>query len=186
MEANTNIETTIPVGTWAIDPSHSSVEFSVKHMGIATLRGAFNRFDGTLEISDDLGSSRASGSVEVASVDTNEPDRDAHLRSPEFFEVEKYPKMTFASTAIVQVDDGAYRIAGELTLHGVTREMTLEVRVNGTDIDPWGNQRLGLEVAGELSRGDYDMKFNQALGSGNMLLGDKIELTLGVSAVKQL
>ncbi len=98
MEANTDIETTIPVGTWAIDPSHSSVEFSVKHMGITTVRGVFNRFDGTLEISDDLASSRASGSVEVPSVDTNEPDRDAHLRSPDFFDVEKHPKMTFAST----------------------------------------------------------------------------------------
>jgi polyisoprenoid-binding protein YceI len=177
--------TLIPTGTWAVDPSHSTVEFQVKHMGIANVKGKFNEFAGTLEIGEDLAAAKATGTVKVASVDTNEAQRDAHLRSPDFFDAETHPELAFASTAIEPVDEETFRITGDLTLHGITRPVTLEAVVQGTDVDPWGNDRVGLEVVGQLKRSDYDMKFNQALGSGNMLVGDKVKLVLDISAVKQ-
>jgi polyisoprenoid-binding protein YceI len=177
--------TLIPAGTWAVDPKHSTVEFQVKHMGIANVKGKFNEFAGTLEIGDDLATAKASGTVKVASVDTNEEQRDAHLRSADFFDAETYPELSFAATAIEPVDEETFRIAGDLTLHGITRPITLEAVVQGTDRDPWGNDRVGLEVVGQLKRSDYDMKFNQALGSGNMLVGDKVKLVLDISAIKQ-
>lgn len=173
--------TLIPTGTWTVDPAHSSVEFQVRHMGIATVRGKFNSFEGTLEIGEEP---KAYGTVDVASIDTNEEQRDAHLRSPDFFDAETHPKLSFESTAIERVDEDAFRITGDLTLHGVTRPVTLEAVVQGTDIDPWGNERVGLEVVGQINRGDFGMKFNQALGSGNMLVSDKVKLLLDISAVK--
>jgi polyisoprenoid-binding protein YceI len=175
--------TLIPAGTWAVDPKHSTVEFQVKHMGIANVKGKFNQFAGTLEIGDDLATAKATGTVKVASVDTNEEQRDAHLRSADFFDAETHPELSFAATAIEPVDEETFRIAGDLTLHGITRPITLEAVVQGTDVDPWGNDRVGLEVVGQLKRSDYDMKFNQALGSGNMLVGDKVGLALDISAV---
>jgi polyisoprenoid-binding protein YceI len=170
-----------PTGTWAVDPTHSSVEFQVKHMGIATVRGKFNAFEGTL----DLASGEASGTVEVASVDTNESQRDEHLRSADFFNAAEHPQLAFRATSITTEGDEDYAIAGELTMNGVTRPITLRGALQGTDIDPWGNERVGLEVSGTLNRSDYGMKFNQALGSGNMLVSDKVKLLLDISAVKQ-
>jgi polyisoprenoid-binding protein YceI len=177
--------TLIPTGTWAVDPSHSSVEFQVKHMGIATVRGKFGAFEGTLEVPADLSSAKATGSIDVASVDTNEDQRDDHLRSAEFFDVEAHPKLTFVSTRIEAVDEETVRVTGDLTLRGVTREITLHAVVQGTDVDPWGNDRVGLEITGQINRSDYGMKFNQALGSGNMLVADKVKLSLDISAVRQ-
>jgi polyisoprenoid-binding protein YceI len=181
----TSTSTLIPTGTWAVDPAHSKAGFAVKHMGIATVRGEFTEFEGTLEIGEDLSTARAYGTVKVASVDTNEPQRDDHLRSPDFFDAAQYPELRFESTEIKALDEETVHIAGNLTLHGVTKEIVLEAVIEGTDIDPWGNERVGLEVVGKLSRGDYDMKFNQALGSGNMLVSDKVTLALDISAVKQ-
>ncbi|HEY7830885.1 MAG TPA: YceI family protein [Solirubrobacteraceae bacterium] len=177
--------TLIPTGTWKADQAHSKAGFAVKHMGIATVRGEFTEFEGTLEVGDDLSTAKAYGTVKVASVDTSEPQRDEHLRSPDFFDAETFPKLSFQSTSIEPLDDETFRILGNLTLHGVTREIQLEAVVQGTDTDPWGNERVGLEIVGELSRSDYGMKFNQALGSGNLLVGDKVKLALDVSAVKQ-
>ena len=175
----------IPTGTWSVDPAHSKVGFAVKHMGIATVRGEFKEFAGTLEIGNEISSAKAYGTVTVQSVDTNEPQRDEHLRSPDFFDVAQYPELSFESTAIEQLDDEEFRITGNLTLHGVTAEVVLHAELQGTDIDPWGNERVGLEITGQLSRGDYGMKFNQALGSGNMLVADRVKLALDISAVRQ-
>jgi polyisoprenoid-binding protein YceI len=175
--------TAVPTGTWTVDPAHSKVGFAVKHMGIATVRGEFTEFDGVLEITE--AGATARGTVKAASVDTNEPQRDAHLRSPDFFDADTYPELAFESTGIEAVDEDTFRITGNLTLHGVTNELVLTAEVNGTDVDPYGNEKVGLEITGQLSRGDYDMKFNQALGSGNMLVADKVKLTLDVSAIKQ-
>lgn len=176
--------TVVPTGTWTIDPAHSKVGFAVKHMGIATVRGEFGEFEGTLEIGDDLSSAKAYGTVKTQSVDTSEAQRDEHLRSPDFFDAAQYPELTFESTSIEALDDDEFRITGNLTIHGVTNEIVLHAEAQGTDTDPWGNERIGLEVTGQLSRGDYDMKFNQALGSGNMLVADKVKLALDISAVK--
>ena len=178
------IATAVPTGVWNVDPKHSRVEFQVKHLGIATVRGHFAEFDGTLELSDDLSEARAYGTVATTSVDTNEEKRDEHLRSPDFFDVENHERIEFRSTEIAPVDDETFAIHGELTLHGVTKEIELTAEVTGTEEDPWGNERVGLEVSGQLNRGDYGMTFNQALGSGNKLVSDKVKLALDISAVK--
>jgi polyisoprenoid-binding protein YceI len=177
--------TTPLTGTWAVDPTHSSVEFSVKHLGIATVKGVFREFEGTLVVGEDLASATAAGTVKVASVDTNEPQRDEHLRSPDFFDAATYPELTFASSAIRPVDDEVFEIDGEITLHGVTQPIRLTAEIQGFEQDPWGNERVGLEVTGQIKRGDFGMTFNQALGSGNMLVSDKVKLSLDISAVKQ-
>ena len=163
----------------------TTVQFAVRHMGIATVRGVFNRFSGALEIAEDPAASRAWGTVEADSLDTNEDQRDAHLRSADFFDVENHPQIEFTSTRIQALVDGSLEVVGELTLHGVTRELALSARFLGTDTDPWGNERIGLEASGELSRADYGMRFNQALGSGNVLVGDRVKLTVAVSAVRR-
>jgi polyisoprenoid-binding protein YceI len=177
------VSSVVPTGTWNVDQKHSSVEFHVKHMAIATVKGQFNEFEGSLVVAGD-GSATAHGTVEVASVDTRETDRDAHLRSADFFDAESNPKITFRSTAIEPADEDGFTITGELTIHGVTNTITLDAEVEGADTDPWGNERVGLTVKGSLNRGDYGMKFNQALGSGNKLVGDKVKLELSISAVK--
>ncbi len=177
--------TTIPTGTWTADPAHSKVGFAVKHMGIANVRGEFTDYAGTLEVGDDLSNARITGSAKVASVSTGEDQRDAHLRSPDFFDAEQFPELRFESTRIEQLDDEQYRVTGNLTIHGVTNEVVLHAELEGADTDPWGNDRIALEITGKISRGDYDMKFNQALGSGNMLVADKVALLIEVSAVKQ-
>jgi polyisoprenoid-binding protein YceI len=183
--STTTISTAIPAGTWNVDPAHSKVGFAVKHMGIATVRGEFKQFEGTFEIGDEVSSAKAYGTVQVQSVDTNEPQRDEHLRSADFFDAAEHPEIRFESTGIEPLDEEEFRITGQLTIHGVTQEVVLHADVQGTDIDPWGNQRVGLEVTGQLSRGDYGMKFNQVLGSGNVLVADKVKLELDISAVKQ-
>ena len=175
--------TVIPTGTWAVDPAHSNVSFSVKHLGISTVRGNFASFEGTLTIPEDLAGAKVSGSIDVASVDTGEPGRDEHLRSPDFFDVASFPKLTFESTRIEALDEDTIEVTGDLTLHGVTNEVTLTAVIEGTEADPWGNDRVGLSVTGQISRGDYGMKFNQALGSGNVMVSDKVKLSLDVSAV---
>jgi polyisoprenoid-binding protein YceI len=185
MSTSTSPSELVPTGTWTVDPAHSKVGFAVKHMGIATVRGEFTDFRGTLEIDQDLASAKVYGTVATESVDTNEPQRDDHLRSPDFFDAARFPELRFESTTIEELDDEEFRITGQLTIHGVTNEVVLHADVQGTDIDPWGNERVGLEVSGQLSRSDYDMKFNQALGSGNVLVADKVKLALDISAVKQ-
>jgi polyisoprenoid-binding protein YceI len=169
--------TAVRAGSWSVDPSHSKVGFAVKHMGIATVRGEFKDFEGVLEISDDLSSAKARGTVNVASVDTNEPQSD-------FFDAEAHRELAFESTRIEAIDDETFRITGDLTLHGITNEIVLTAEINGTDIDPYGNEKVGLEITGQLSRGEFGMKFNQALGSGNMLVADKVKPALDISAIK--
>jgi polyisoprenoid-binding protein YceI len=175
----------VPAGTWVIDPVHSQVGFAVKHMGIAIVRGEFTDFQGALEIGDDLSSSRAHGTVRTASVDTRQPQRDADLRSANFFDADQYPELSFESTDIEALDEDDLRITGKLTIHGVTNDVVLRAEVQGSDIDPYGNERVGLEVTGELSRGDFGMKFTQALGSGNLVVSDNVKITLDLSAVKR-
>jgi polyisoprenoid-binding protein YceI len=176
--------TAIPTGTWTVDPSHSSIEFRVKHLGISTVRGSFREFEGKLEIGEDITSSKVTGTIKAASIDTGEAKRDDHLRSPDFFDAENHPEITFESTKISVIDEDEVHVTGNLTMHGVTGEITLHAEITGTEQDPWGNTRVGLEAQGELNRGDYEMKFNQALGSGNMMVSDKVRINVEVSAVK--
>jgi polyisoprenoid-binding protein YceI len=177
--------TIIPTGTWTADPAHSSIGFSVKHLGIATVRGSFGEFEGKLELGDDLSSAKITGSAKVDSIDTSEPQRDAHLKSPDFFDAENHPELTFTSTSIRELGGSSFEIVGDLTMHGVTKPVTLKAEVEGTETDPWGNDRVGLEITGQLSRSDWEMRFNQALGSGNLMVSDTVKLALDISAVKQ-
>jgi polyisoprenoid-binding protein YceI len=179
-----SIATIAPTGTWNVDTAHSRVGFSVKHLGIATVRGVFAEFEGTLELGDDLSSSKAYGTVKTASVNTSEAGRDEHLRSADFFDVENYPEITFESTSIEAIDEDSLKIIGNLTIKDTTNEVELLVELGGTEVDPWGNDRVGLEAVGKISRSDFGIKFNMALGSGNLALGDKVTLNLDVSAVK--
>ena len=176
--------TIAPTGTWTVDATHSRVGFAVKHLGIATVRGTFKEFEGTLEIGDDLTTAKAYGTVKTASVDTNEAGRDEHLRSADFFDAENYPEITFESTSIEAIDEDSLKIIGNLTIKDVTNEVELLAELGGTELDPWGNERVGLEAVGKLSRGDFGIKFNIALGSGNAVVGDKVTLNLDISAVK--
>jgi polyisoprenoid-binding protein YceI len=175
--------TSLPTGTWRVDPIHSSVEFHVKHLGIATVKGQFKEFEGTLEVTDS--GARAHGTVEVASVDTREPQRDAHLRSADFFEVESFPQIAFQSTAIRPLNEDEFEIDADLTIHGVTNSVTLKAVFEGAETDPQGNDRVGVSASAQISRGDYGMKFNAALGSGNVVVSDKVKILVDVSAVKQ-
>ena len=182
---STATATLIPTGTWTVDPAHSAAGFSVKHLGIATVRGRFEEFEGTLEIGDDISAARAYGTAQVNSINTDESARDQHLRSADFFGAEENPELRFESTAIRPLDEDTFEIDGQLTMNGVTNPVTLTAVVQGTETDPWGNERVGIEVTGQVKRGDWDMTFNQALGSGNLLVGEKVTLALDISAVKQ-
>jgi polyisoprenoid-binding protein YceI len=178
------LTTPLPVGTWIVDPKHSTIGFQVKHMGIATVRGQFNAFAGRLEIGAD-GVAVASGTVDVTTVDTNEPKRDAHLRSPDFFDVERFPELTFTSTSISATGDDGVEVVGDLTMHGVTRPIRLQASVEGTGIDPWsGEERVALEATGQLDRREWEMRFNRGAGTSNALVSDKVKLVLDISAVK--
>jgi polyisoprenoid-binding protein YceI len=172
----------LPTGTWDVDPVHSSVEFQVKHLGIATVKGHFNEFEGKLEVGPD--GAKAHGKAVVASVDTREPQRDAHLRSADFFDAESHPEITFDSTAIRQLDEDTFEIEGDFTIRGVTKTLTLKATLEGTETDPQGNARVGLSASAQINRSDYGVKFNMALGSGNVAVGDKVKILLDVSAVK--
>ena len=174
----------IPTGTWQVDPAHSKLGFAVKHMGVTTVRGEFREFEGALEIGEDLTGSRVHGTVKAGSVDTNQDQRDAHLRSEDFFGAEANPDLRFESTGIEQIDEDTFRVVGNLTMNGVTNELELEAEVAGTEIGSQGEERVGLEATGQLSRKDYEMKFNAALGSGNAVVADKVKLILDIAAVK--
>ena len=174
--------TALPTGTWNVDPTHSRVGFRVKHLGISTVHGKFNEFVGQLVTSED-GTITASGTVQVASVDTADEGRDTHLRSADFFDIETHPEITFRSTSITANDEDTWEITGDLTMHGVTNAITLTAEV-GQDEDPWGNDRIGLEATATISRSDWDIKFNIAMGSGNVVVSDKIKLELDIEAVK--
>ena len=152
-------------------------------MGIANVRGKFADFQGTVEVGRDAFSAKARGSIKVASIDTGEAQRDTHLRSADFFDADRFPEITFESTRVEPIDDNSSRVWGNLTMHGVTREIKLDLVLQGTDTDPWGNERAGVEVQGVLDRKDFDMKFTQALGSGNLLVGDKVRISLDISAI---
>jgi len=181
-DSPTATQTALPTGTWQVDKVHSNVEFQVKHLGIATVKGHFTDFQGTLVVGADGAS--ASGSVKAESVDTREPQRDGHLRSPDFFDAEQFPEITFKSTSISPVDEDTFEVVGDFTMHGITKPLTLTATLEGTETDHEGNPRVGISAAAQISRSDWDMKFNMALGSGNVVVSDKVKIILDISAVK--
>jgi polyisoprenoid-binding protein YceI len=177
--SSTTASTPLPTGTWSVDPARSRVAFQAKHFSISAVPGAFDTFEGTLEIGDDPARASASGSVSVASLDTKNARRDAHLRSPAFFDAERFPKLTFTSSEIRPLDAETFEIAGDLTMHGVTRPITLTAKLKGTEQDQRGSQRVALEVDGQLNRGDYGMR------GFKVMVTNTVTLRLEISAVKQ-
>ncbi|MDX6408701.1 MAG: hypothetical protein QOE13_1772 [Gaiellaceae bacterium] len=174
----------VPTGTWHVDPAHSSVEFEVKHMMIATVRGRFNEFEGTIEAAEDIDNSRVYGKVKAASIDTNDATRDAHLRSADFLDVDNYPELTFQSTHIEALGGPDFRMTGDLTIKGVTRMVEFDATVEGAELDPWGNERVGIRVRGKIDRKEFGLTWQQILESGGFLVGDDVKIMVDVSAVK--
>jgi len=171
-------------GTWTIDPSHTRLGFIARHAMVTKVRGAFEDVAGTIVIdSANPSGSTAAVAVQLASINTGAPDRDAHMRSADFFDVEVNPEMTFASTAVK--DDGdEFVMIGDLTIKGVTRPIELELEPTGVATDPFGNVRAGFEGVAELSRKDFGLTWNVALEAGGVLVSDKIKIQLDVSAIK--
>jgi len=172
-------------GDWQIDPVHTSVEFSARHLMVSKVRGKLTDVSGTIHIADDPLGSSVEVEIDPASVETGDEKRDAHLRSPDFFDVERSPKITFRSTRVEGSSPEHFLVTGDLTVHGVTRPVTLDVEYNGVAQDPWGGQRAGFSATTELDREDFGLTWNAALEGGGVLVGKKIRLEFEIEAVKQ-
>lgn len=171
---------------WEIDSSHSSIHFSVRHLMIAKVRGQFSKWTGTLQVPE--GDFRKAGltvTIDAASIDTGVADRDAHLRSADFFDVEKYPEVTFKAVDSERDGSGRFELQGLLTIKGITQPVTLAVEEAGLATDPWGNTRAVFSARGSVSRKDFGLTWNQALETGGVMVGDHIEIEIDVEAVKQ-
>ena len=178
-------ETTIPgyvAGTWTIDPVHSEVGFTVRHMMVSKVRGKFTEFSGELVTGDDPLDSRVSATIELASIDTGNPDRDNHIRSADFFETDTFKTMTYRSTGL-RVDGDDYVLDGELTLKGVTKPVALKLELGGFGPDPYGGTRAGFSATGEIKRSEFGVDFNAALETGGLVVSDKVNLHLEIEAV---
>jgi len=188
-ETTTNTQTqamTSTRTTWAIDPAHSNVGFGVKHMMFTTVRGRFGDIRGTITLDEQrLENSSVEVEIEVASIDTRDEKRDAHLRSPDFFDAEQFPTMTFRSTRVEPRRGDEARVTGDLTIHGVTREVTLDTTMTGRGTNPWGVDVIGFEASTRISRKDFGLEWNVALESGGFLVGDEIKIELDIEAAKQ-
>ena len=172
---------------WNLDPAHTSVQFSVRHLMVSTVRGAFGKVTGTVQVDEkDLTRSRIQATIDAASIDTRIEKRDTHLKSPDFLDVAKHPTIAFVSKKIEQVDPGHFKVTGDLTLHGVTREVTLAVAGPTQEIkDPWGNSRAGAEATTTINRKDFGLTWNQALEAGGVAVGDEVTITIDVEATKE-
>ena len=172
--------------TWNIDPVHTVAEFKVKHMMISNVKGQFTGIQGVLTLDENnLANSYVGASVDAASINTREPQRDAHLKSADFFDVEKFPTLSFKSTHISQVRNGELAVTGELTIHGVTRTVVFDVEgPTAPAKDPWGNLRVGVSATTKINRKDFGLTWNAALETGGILVGDEVTLTLDLQFVK--
>ncbi len=176
---------TIPgyvAGTWTIDPVHSEVGFSVRHMMVSKVRGKFTKFEGEIITAESPLDSSVTITIELNSIDTGNPDRDNHLRSADFFEVEKHSTMSYRSTGI-RPDGEDFVVDGELTLKGVTKPAELHVELGGFGPDPYGGTRAGFSATGEIKRGDFGVDFNAALETGGVVVADKVTLHLEIEAI---
>ena len=171
-------------GRWNVDPDHSTVEFRVAHMVVSKTTGRFMDYAGFIEMDAEAGTVKAiEATIKTASVNTNHEKRDAHLRNADFFDVERYPTMTFKMKSYKKTEEG-YTALGDLTLHGVTREITLAGHYNGATKDPWGNTRAGFSAEGKLNRKDFGMVWNKTLDSGGLVVGDEVQIRLDIECIK--
>ena len=174
----------ITTGTWQLDPTHTEIGFSVRHI-MSKVRGKFEKFEGTLVTADDITASTVNVTVDLSSINTGTADRDNHLRSGDFFNVETTPTMTFVSTGVVQKSDTDFAVTGDLTIKDVTKPIELAVDFLGEGKDPWGGTRVGVEAHGEISRKEWGIDFNIPLEGDKLMIGDKITLNIVAEAVLQ-
>jgi polyisoprenoid-binding protein YceI len=171
-------------GAFELDPSHSHVGFSVRHMMVSKVRGRFTSFTGAVTVADDPTVSRVDVTIDVASIDTRDEQRDGHLRSPDFFDAEQFPTITYRSTSVTAKGGGEFAVHGDLTVRGVTRPIELDVTYEGVAKDPWGNQRFGLSATTEIDREDFGLTWNQALETGGVLVGKTVKIEIEAEAVR--
>jgi polyisoprenoid-binding protein YceI len=176
---------TIPAGTWELDPAHSSINFSARHLMVSRVRGRFGSFSATVTIAEDLLASSVTASMDAGSMDTRDENRDTHLKSPDFLDVDKWPALTFASTGVRDNGDGTYEVDGDLTIRDVTRPLGLQVTFHGLQNDPWGGTRIGFDATTDFRRKDFGLEWNVALEGGGVLVGDKVTVELEVEALKK-
>jgi polyisoprenoid-binding protein YceI len=171
---------------WAIDAGHSVAEFGVKHMMVSTTKGRFTEVSGTIAVDDaDITKSSVDVTINVASVNTFDEKRDAHLKSPDFFDAETYPTITFKSTKIEPKGDDEYKVTGDLTIRGVTRPVVLDAEANGRSATPWGTEVIAFSAETSISRKDFGLNWNVALEAGGVLVGDKVKIAIETEAIKQ-
>ncbi len=172
--------------SYAIDPAHTQVAFAVRHLMISTVRGSFKDVRGTVRVDEaDPAGASVEVSINVASIETREPKRDAHLKSADFFEADRFPFMTFRSRRIVGRIDRPFKLIGDLTIRDVTREVVVDVVPEGRVVDPWGGERAGFSATAKVNREDYGLKWNQALEAGGVLVGEEVRISIDVELVKQ-
>jgi polyisoprenoid-binding protein YceI len=173
---------------WKIDPQHTAAQFSVRHLAISTVRGAFSKVNGTVLVDDqDISKSAVNVTIDVSTVDTREPARDKDLRSDHFFDVERFPTMTFKSTSVEQVSPGKLRVTGDLTIRGTTKQVVLEVDGPTAPVkDPWGNQRAAVNATTKINRQDFGVKWNATMDNGGMVVGDDINISIDAEMIKQV
>ena len=174
----------IPAGTWTIDPSHSEVGFSVRHLMVSKVKGNFETFEGTITIGADPLQSSVTAEVDLGSINTRDEQRDGHLKSADFFEVDQHPKLTFVSTSVAP-DGSDFKVTGDLTIKGVTKPVVLDLEFNGVHPDPWGGTRSGFSAEAEISRKEFGVDFEIPMDGGGVVVGDKIKVLLEVEAVLQ-
>lgn len=171
---------------WVVDPAHSGLDFSVKHMMITNVKGTFHNFDAVIEADpSDLTTADIQFSVDISSIDTRNKDREAHLLSADFFDAENHPKMTFNSTSITKTGEAEYDVTGDLTIRGTTHPQTIAVTFEGQGKDPWGNEVAGFSGEGKINRQDYGLVWNAALETGGVLVGDQVKISLQIEARKE-
>ena len=170
---------------WVLDPAHSELYFKVKHLMITNVKGSFASFSATID-GEDFEKSKIAVTIDAASISTNNKDRDAHLKSGDFFDTEKYPEITFVSISFDKEEDDEYILNGDLTIRGVTKPVALKVEFGGTKKDPWGNEKIGFEVKGKFNRTDFGLNWNSALEAGGVLVSEEVKLEAEVQFVKQV
>jgi polyisoprenoid-binding protein YceI len=172
---------------WVLDPTHSEIGFKIKHLMITNVSGSFNRFEVTVDTpGDDFTKANIEAKIEVDSVNTNNAQRDQHLRTADFFEVEKYPYITFRSTKIQKVDDESYYLFGDLTIRETTKPVKLALEYSGITKDPWGNTKAGFSLTGKINRSDFGISFNATLETGGVMLGEELKINGEIQLVKQV
>ena len=170
--------------TWILDPTHSELVFKVKHLMITNVKGEFRKFEAVID-GEDFTKAAITANIDVASIDTNNTDRDNHLKSPDFFDAPQFPSIAFTGTSFTKKDEENYVLKGNLTLKGVTKEVSLDVEFGGANKDPWGNEKAGFSVSGKINRNDFNLNWNAALEAGGVLVSEEVKIHAELQFVKQ-